>query len=77
MFCYVALSVCLSVPPHIQNKLLVWMLGFIAIFFCVFFFCRRDVDLCLDLCYFWGVGGLEGGSFVLKLSFWGVRVVSF
>ena len=56
--------VCMSVPPHIENNLCVWMLHFIS----SLLLCGRDVDWCLDLCYlFWGWGG--GGSVVLKMSF--------
>ena len=32
-----------------------------------FYFGGRDMDLCLDLCYFWGFGK----SLVLKLNFLG------
>ena len=54
----------MSVPPHIENNLRVWMLHFIQ----SLVLGGRDVNWCLDLCYlFLGVGG----SVVLKLSFVG------
>ena len=55
--------VCLSVPPHIENNLLVRMLRFISILILG----GREVDLCLDLYYlYWG-----WGKFSFKIIFRG------
>ena len=65
MFCYVAPSVCLPVPPHIQNNLLVWMLGFIAIFLLL----EGRGFVSGSLFFFVGGGGGGGGGVFFKLAF--------